>query len=107
MLTASLVVVIPLVTSTKPSCSLCKKLRNKVIPQIYAELSKGCVFYVYDITNPENGAIDRLVRRNLPHARLMPLSGFMTADNRWLHGFFGGTDARQLMGDYRTALRKR
>jgi hypothetical protein len=96
-----------LVTSTKPSCSLCKKLRNKVIPQIKQELSKGCVFYVYDITRPENGTVDRLVRAKLPNARLMPLSGFMTADMRWLHGFFGGTDTRQLMGDYRTALRKR
>lgn len=96
-----------LVTSTKSSCSLCKKLRNKVIPQIQGELSKGCVFYVYDITKPESRALDRLVRANLPNARLMPLSGFMTADGRWLHGFFGSTDTRQLLGDYRTAMRKR
>jgi hypothetical protein len=31
----------------------------------------------------------------------------MTAEGRWLHGFFGATDSGQLMRDYRTALRKR
>ena len=95
------------VTSTKPGCSLCKKLKLDIVPRIRGEMSKGCVFYIYDITRPESKAVDRLVRRNLPRARLMPLAGFMTPDWRWLHGFSGGTDARKLMTDYRTALRKR
>ena len=96
-----------LVTSTKPSCSLCKKLRNDVVPQVWREMSAGCILYVYDILQPEDRSVDRLVRRNLPNARLMPLSGFMTHDKRWLQGFFGATDARQLLGDYRSALRRR
>lgn len=92
-----------LVTSTKPTCGLCKKLIQKIVPQAWARMSQGCVCYVYDITNPESKAVDRLVRRNHIGHRLMPLAGFMTADLRWLHGFYGGTDARQLTADYRQA----
>jgi hypothetical protein len=96
-----------LVTSTKPSCGLCKKLHDNVVPQVWREMSKGCVFYVYDILHPESGAVDRIVRRNLPNARLMPLCGFMSPDMRWLQGFYGQTDARKLMSDYNAALRRR
>jgi hypothetical protein len=96
-----------LVASTKPGCTLCKLLKNQVVPQVWRELSQGCVFYVYDITRPESRSLDRLVRGNLPRARIMPLAGFMTADSRWLHGFSGNTSARKLLADYRTALRNR
>ena len=96
-----------LVTSTKPNCSLCVKLRNKIVPQVWGQMRNGCVCYVYNILSPEDRSIDRMVRRGNPNGRLMPISGFMTADRRWLHGFYGSTDAQQLMRDYRSARAKR
>ena len=63
--------------------------------------------YIYDITRPESPQIDRIVRANLKGAYLMPLAGFVDADLRWLHGFFGKTDAKKFMSDYATARRNR
>jgi hypothetical protein len=51
--------------------------------------------------------VDQVVRANLQGAYLMPLAGFVTADLKWRHGFFGSTDARKLMADYQTAQRRR
>lgn len=91
------------ITSTKPHCSLCMKLKDRIVPQVWSELSKGCVLYVYDITRPESRAVDALVRANLQGAYVMPLAGFVTPDLEWRHGFFGGTHAQKLLSDYATA----
>lgn len=95
------------ITSTKPNCSLCTKLKERVVPQAWSELSKGCVLYVYDITRPESAAVDALVRSNLKGAYVMPLAGFVTPDLQWRHGFFGGTHAQKLLADFETARHPR
>jgi thioredoxin-related protein len=93
--------------AVKPSCSLCDKLKNNVIPPIASQLAQKCVIYTYDITKtrqrPASRPVDRTVRANLPGAYLMPLTGFMTPELRWLHGFFGSTSGRQVISTMNTA----
>ncbi len=97
--------------AVKPRCSLCEKLKTSVIPTISSQLAKKCVIYTYDITKtrqrPASRPVDRTIRANLPGAYLMPLTGFMTPEIRWLHGFFGSTSARQVISTMNTAYSRR
>ena len=61
------------------------------------------VGYVYQIRNPEVPQVDQTLRANLRGASLMPLVGFLTPELRWVHGFWGPTDARKFSGDISTA----
>ncbi|MDJ0975814.1 MAG: DUF255 domain-containing protein [Planctomycetota bacterium] len=94
-----------MLVSTKPNCGLCRKLKDQVIPSCRADIAKGAVAYLYDITRPESREVDRLVRGMNRGARLMPLCGFATADLKPLKGFSGPTTATQLRGYMRQAQR--
>lgn len=96
-----------LVASTKPGCGLCEVFRNRTAPSCGAELQAVAVPYVYDILRPESPQVDRVVRANLPGARLMPLVGFVTPDLRWAGGFWGQRDAAQFTSDIRRAAPQR
>ena len=99
------------VIAVKPNCTLCDKLKRSVIPPIASQLAQKCVIYTYDITKtrqrPASRPVDRTVRANLPGAYLMPLTGFVTPELRWLHGFFGSTTGRQVLSTMNTAYGRR
>jgi len=90
-----------LVASTKPGCSLCEKFMKEVAPKLADEVNKLAATYAFDITAPEDEGIDRLLRKNLAGARLMPLVGFVTPDGLWIHGFWGGQSPERFAEDLR------
>jgi hypothetical protein len=94
-----------LAASTRPGCGLCEKFKNRVVPQVASECSRVAVGYVYDIVHPEAPAVDQTLRANLTDATLMPLVGFLTPELRWVHGFWGSTDAEKFLGDLAVAQR--
>lgn len=94
-----------LIGSTKPGCSLCDKFAHETAPQCNAQLSSMAVCYMYDITRPEDGRVDRTLRANLVGAAIMPLVGFVTPDLQWVHGFSGPRSVSQFMGDIESARR--
>lgn len=89
--------------STKPGCTLCDKFKDQIVPQTRGRVAPMAVGYVYDIRRPEVPQVDQTLRANLRGATLMPLVGFLTPELRWVHGFWGPTDAGQFAGDIRTA----
>lgn len=94
-----------LLVSTKPNCGLCHKLKDTVIPQCKADIARYAIAYLYDITRPESGRVDQVVRGMNRGARLMPLAGFATPDLQPLKGFSGPTTAAQLRSYVRQADR--
>lgn len=96
-----------LVIAEKPSCSLCDKLKDNVIPTVSSQLARKAVVYTYNILRPEMRSVNKAIRDNLRGAYLMPLAGFLTPDARYLHGFFGSTTGSKLMSDAATAERRK
>ncbi|MDJ0975813.1 MAG: hypothetical protein QNJ98_15230 [Planctomycetota bacterium] len=89
--------------STKPGCTLCDKFKDEILPQTRGQVAPVAVGYIYDIRRPEVPQVDQTLRANLKGASLMPLVGFLTPELRWVHGFWGPTDARKFGGDIQTA----
>lgn len=94
-----------LVGSTKPGCGLCDKFAHETAPQCSGRLTQMAVCYMYDITRPEDGRVDRTLRANLPGAVVMPLVGFLTPDLQWVNGFSGPRSVSEFMGDIEVARR--
>jgi hypothetical protein len=94
-----------LVGSTKPSCGLCDKFKEDVLPQAQVEARQITVGYLVDAMNPEAPQIWQMLKDNLPQARLMPLIGIVTPDLRWVTGFSGPTDVNMLHSALATARR--
>jgi len=98
------------VASTRPGCGLCEKLVTRTVPQVEQEILRVAIPYRYNISRPENGRIDGVIRGMTRGARLMPLCGFVTPDARPIRGFSGPTTASQLRGylrDAETRFRRR
>lgn len=97
--------------STKPNCHMCEAVRDESVPSCLADMQRLCVGYVYDITNPksnpesmraETARVDGVLRRNLVGYSLMPLTGWVTPDLGWVHGFHGF----KAEDDFRRELRR-
>lgn len=93
------------VTTTKPDCSICESFMAEVAPQGGARLNEVAVSYVYDILQPESSRLDGALRANLPGAVLMPLSGFLTPDLAWVHGWSGPRTMQEFLADIEVAAR--
>lgn len=96
-----------LVASTRPGCGLCEAFRSQTAPACRDGLERVAVGYLYDITRPEDGSVDRTLRAHLPGARLMPLVGFVTPDLGWVHGFWGQRSVAEFQGDVALVARTR
>ncbi len=79
--------------STRPGCHMCEAVRDQSVVDNLADMQRVCVGYLYNIHNPTKDPsitrVDSLLRRNLVGATLMPLTGWVTPDLQWVHGFSG------------------
>jgi hypothetical protein len=96
-----------LISSTNPTCSLCKKFKNEVMPRAGGTASEMAVGYIIQThllqQRPEDAPVWSQLKANLTGKGLMPLVGVFTPDLRYLTGFAGPTDLGKLMGALRRA----
>jgi hypothetical protein len=88
-----------LVASTRRGCTLCEAFRNQIAAACASDLAPMAVGYVYDTDRPESALPDRVLRTNLPRAKLLPLVGFLTSEGGWVNGFWGPRKVAQFRGD--------
>ncbi|MFV1958934.1 MAG: hypothetical protein ACC662_05925 [Planctomycetota bacterium] len=94
-----------LISSTRPGCGLCKKFRDKIVPEAAAQVNAVAVGYMVETANQESPQVWQILKANLPRAGLMPLVGILTPDLRWLTGFGGPPSTSKLLNALNTARR--
>ena len=75
--------------STKAQCTICEKIKNESVPGALSAMQAKSVGYLYDIYDPEDREVDRVLRKGLPGATIMPLAGWVTPERTWITGFSG------------------
>ncbi|MGE0191841.1 MAG: hypothetical protein AB7T63_07325 [Planctomycetota bacterium] len=79
--------------STRDQCHMCEAVRDESVAAYSSEMQRFCVGYLYDIMNPAKdpriSRVDGFLRTNLVGYSMMPLTGWVTPDLKWVHGFHG------------------
>ena len=89
----------------RKECGNCMFLKNEVIPSsnVNGELGSMSVGYYDDVdVTPYSDAFN-LLQANVQGAGTLPLCGWVTADLRWVHGFWGRRDASKFQSEIAAA----
>ena len=89
--------------STKPDCHMCEAVRDESVAAYSSDMQRFCVGYMYNILNPDKNPqisrVDGVLRRNLVGYSMMPLTGWVTPDLQWVHGFHGWKKPDEFRGE--------
>ncbi|MFV1958933.1 MAG: thioredoxin family protein, partial [Planctomycetota bacterium] len=90
--------------SGRRACGSCRQLISQVLPdpRVSARLGRIAVGLAVNCDRPDPEA-QRLLSRNLPRARMLPLVAFLTADGAWITGFSGSGGVERLLAHLRKA----
>ncbi len=89
----------------RKACTNCMLLKNEIIPSasVNGELGSMSVGYYDDVDLTPYSEAFNLLQANVTGAGTLPLCGWVTADLRWVHGFWGRRDASKFIAEIGTA----
>lgn len=91
--------------SGREACGNCQYLKKEVIPSggVYGTIGASCVGYYDDCDKTPYSEAFNILQANVVGAGTLPLCGWVTADLRWIHGFWGRRDASRFLAELETA----
>ncbi|MFO0931935.1 MAG: hypothetical protein U1E39_04415 [Planctomycetota bacterium] len=86
------------IESGRLQCSQCRRLVSNIIPQepIRSRMNAVAVGFADDCDD-DGSPCKSLLEQSLPGATMLPLCGFVTADLRWVTGWYGSTTPGAVM----------
>lgn len=86
------------IESGRLQCSQCRRLVSNIIPQepIRSRMNAVAVGFADDCDD-DASPCKSLLEQSLPGATMLPLCGFVTADLRWVTGWYGSTTPGAVM----------
>ncbi len=86
------------IESGRLQCTQCRRLVSNIIPQepIRSRMNAVAVGFADDCDD-EASPCKSLLEQSLPGATMLPLCGFVTADLRWVTGWYGSTTPGAVM----------
>ena len=96
------------IESGRYKCGSCRTLVSSILPsEPCRSRMSACAIGFADDCDASDPSCQALFAQNLPNATMLPLVGFVTADLRWVTGWYGSTTPDAVLAQVAAAERSR